>query len=191
MNSVAMIVANGAGTEEVVMSYEPPFGGNWMAENAWLTQSRIKPPPPSIEHAVWFIYAGAVIQALSAILEIAAVRGRIQSVLATRSATPLTASQLNAAQAIGEVILVLGGAVGVSLWFWMARKNKAGRRWARSLSTVFFVILTVGLVAVVAQPVAGENKIIPVAEWVAGFVAMVLLWQTESSDFYAARSRRY
>jgi hypothetical protein len=173
------------------MSYEPPFGGNWMAEHAWLAQSRIKPPPPSIERAVWCIYAGAAIQALSAILEIAAVRDRIQSVLAKGSATPITPSQLNAAEAVGVVILVLGGVIGVSLWLWMARKNKAGRRWARVLSTVFFAILTVGLIAVVAQPIAGVNKVIPVAEWLAGFVAMVSLWQTESSDFYAARSRRY
>lgn len=173
------------------MPYEPPFSGNWMTENAWLTQSRIKPPPPSIQHAVWFIYAGAAIQTLSAIFEIAAVRGRIESVLATGSATPLTASQLNADEAFGVVILILGAVIGGSLWLWMARKNKAGRRWARGLSTVFFAILTVGLVAIIAQPVAGQNKIIPVAEWLAGFVAMVLLWQTESSDFYTARARRY
>jgi hypothetical protein len=172
------------------MSYEPPLGGNWMTENAWLAQSRKKPPPPSILRAVWCIYAGAAIQVLSAVLEIAAVRGRIQSVLAT-SATPLTPSQLNADEAVGVVILILSGVIAASLWFWMARKNKAGRRWARSLSTVFFAVLTVGQVALIVQPVAGENKIIPLAEWLAGFAAMVLLWQTESSDFYSARSRRY
>ena len=49
--------------------------------------------------------------------------------------------------------------------------------------------LTLGLVAIIVQPVAVENKIIPVAEWVVGLLAIVLLWQGESSDFYAARSR--
>jgi hypothetical protein len=171
------------------MSYQPPFSGNWMTENRWLSQN--DEPPPSIQNAARFIYAGAAIQALSVILEIAAVRSRIQSVLATTSATPLTPSQLNTVEAVSVGFLVLGGVAGASLWLWMARKNKAGRRWARILSTVFFAILTLAQVAVFAQPIAVENKIIPVAEWVVGLLAIVLLWQRESSDYYAARSRRY
>jgi hypothetical protein len=169
------------------MSYQPPFDGNWLTQNAWLTQN--DRPPPSIQNAVRFIYAGAAIQALSVILDIAAVRGRIQSSLATGSATPLTASQLNTAEAVGVGFLILGGVVGASLWLWMATKNKAGRRWARILSTVFFALFTVAVVAII--PLAVGNEIIPVAEWLVGLVAIVLLWQRESSDFYAARSQRY
>jgi hypothetical protein len=169
------------------MSYQPPFDGNWLTQNAWLTQN--DKPPPSIQNAVRFIYAGAAIQALSVILDIAAVRGRIQSSLATGSATPLTASQLNTAEAVGVGFLILGGVVGASLWLWMATKNKAGRRWARVLSTVFFALFTVAVVAII--PLAVGNKIIPVAEWLIGLVAIVLLWQRESSDFYTARSQRY
>ena len=120
------------------MSYQPPFDGNWITQNAWLTQN--DKPPPSIQNAVRFIYAGAAIQALSVILEIAAVRRGIESVLATTSATPLTPSQLNTFEAVSVGFLVLGGVVGASLWLWMARKNKAGRRWARILSTVSFAL---------------------------------------------------
>jgi hypothetical protein len=169
------------------MSYQPPFDGNWVTQNAWLTQN--DKPPPSIQNAVRFIYAGAAIQALSVILDIAAVRGRMQSFLATGSGTPLTASQLNTAGAVGVGFLILGGIVGASLWLWMARKNKAGRRWARILSTVFFAFFTVALVAII--PLAVGNKIITVAEWLVGLVAIVLLWQRESSDFYTVRSQRY
>jgi hypothetical protein len=170
------------------MSYQPPFDGNWMTPYAWMTQN--DRPPPSIQNAVRFIYWGAAIQALSVILDIAAVRGRIQSVLAT-SATPLTPSQLNTDETVGVGFLILGGVVGASLWIWMARKNKAGRRWARGLSTVFFAIYTVSLVAIIPQPVAVGNKIVPVAEWLVGLLAIVLLWKRESGDFYTARSRRY
>ena len=171
------------------MSYQPPFDGNWMTQNAWMTQN--DKPPPSIQYAVRFIYAGAAIQALSVILDIAAVRGSIQSFLETGSATPLAASQLNTAGAVGVGFLILGGVVGASLWLWMARKNKAGRRWARSLSTVSFAILTVALAAVIPHTAAVGDKIIPVAEWLVGLLAIVLLWQRESSDFYTARSQRY
>lgn len=169
------------------MSYQPPFDGNWMTQNAWLTQ--YDKPPPSIRNAVRFIYAGAAIQGLSVLLDIAAVRGRIQISLVTASATPVTASQLNTAEAVGVGFLILGGVVGASLWLWMARKNKAGRRWARILSTVSFAIFTVALVAII--PAAVGDKIVPVVEWLVGLVAIVLLWQRESSDFYTARSQRY
>jgi len=171
------------------MSYEPPFEGNWMAEYARWAQNDI--PPPSVRRAVRFIYAGAAIQALSVILEIVAVRGAIQRYATTVSSAPLSSSQLNTDDAITVGFLLFGGAVGVSLWCWMARKNKAGRRWARILSTVFFVIFTVALLAVIAQPVAVENKIIPVAGWVVALLAIVHLWLRESSDFFAAQSRRY
>jgi hypothetical protein len=170
------------------MSYEPFFDGNWTAEYARLAQN--ERPPSSIQNAVRFIYAGAAIQVLSVILEISAVRSRIQTVLATTSATPVTQSQLNSADAVGVAVLVVTGLVGASLWLWMATKNKAGRRWARVLSTVFFAILTLGLVAAVAQPVAFENKLIPVAAWIVGLLAIVHLWLRESSDFYSAQSRR-
>jgi hypothetical protein len=171
------------------MSYQPPFDGNWMTEYARLAQR--DQPPPSIRNAVRFIYAGAAIQALSAVLDIGAIRGRIQSIYATESATPLTPSQLNTAEAVSVGVLILSGVVGASLWLWMASKNKAGRRWARVLSTVFFAIFTGAMFAVIPQQVALADKIIPVAAWLVGLLAIVLLWQRESSDFYDARSHRY
>jgi hypothetical protein len=171
------------------MSYQPPFDGNWLTQNSWLSQN--DKPPPSIQNAVRFIYAGAVIQALSVILDIPAVRGRIESFHATGSATPFTSGQLNTAEVGSVRFLIFGGVVGASLWLWMARKNKAGRRWARGLSTAFFAIYTVVLVAIIGQPVTAGNKIIPVAEWLVGLLAIALLWQRESSDFYTTRARRY
>jgi ABC-type dipeptide/oligopeptide/nickel transport system permease component len=171
------------------MSYRPPFDGNWTAQYEWLTKK--DQPPPSIRKAVAFIYAGAAIQASSGILGIAAVRGRLQSLLTTASATPLTASQLNDAETLSVAIVIFAAILGASLWIWMAIKNRAGRRWARNLSTVFFAIFTIGLVVSLAEPVAVGYKIPPVAGWLAGLLAIVLLWQAESSDFYATRYTRY
>jgi hypothetical protein len=148
-------------------------------------------PPPSIQYAVRFIYAGAAIQALSAAVAVATISGRIQSALATVSTTPLTASQLHMAKIFAVAFLVIAGLIGVAAWLWMASKNSAGRRWARVLSTVFFALATVGLIDVIAQPVTVETKILPVADWLAGVCAITLLWQRESSEFFSARSRRY
>jgi hypothetical protein len=175
--------------EESPMSYQPPFDGNWTSHYEWLTQR--DRPPASIRKAVGFIYAGAAFYALSEIIAIATVRSRVESLLTTASATPLTASELTRAEALSVGILILAGIIGVSLWLWMAVKNKAGRRWARNLSTVFFAIFTVGLAVSVPEPVAVGYKILPVAGWLTGLLAIVLLWQQESSDFYASRYPRY
>ncbi|MGO8955912.1 MAG: hypothetical protein ACLQFR_00845 [Streptosporangiaceae bacterium] len=59
------------------------------------------------------------------------------------------------------------------------------------LSTVFFACFTLGMLVIIAQPVGIAGKILPAAEWVVGVVAIVLLWQRESSGFFAARSQRY
>jgi hypothetical protein len=171
------------------MSYQPPFDGNWMTQNPRL--NRYANPPSSIQIAVRFIYAGAALQALSTIVEIAAFRGNLQSVLAADSAIQLTPSQLNTVEAVGVSALVFAGIVDASLWLWMASRNKAGRRWARILSTVGFTFLTLGLAAVSFQPISVENKILPVVQWLVGFVAIVLLWQRESSDYYTARAKGY
>jgi hypothetical protein len=171
------------------MSYQPPFDGNWTAYYEWLTQK--DRPPPSIRKAVGFIYAGAAVTALSGIVDVAVLRGRIQSLLTTAPATQLSASQLNRAEALSVGILVFAIILDTSLWLWMAIKNRAGRRWARTLSTVFFAILTLGVVVSLPLPGAAVYKILPVAGWLIGLLAIVLLWQAESSDFYATRYRRY
>jgi hypothetical protein len=171
------------------MSYQPPFDGNWMTEYARLT--RRDQPPPSIRYAVRFIYAGAAITALFAILAVAGFRIALQSFLARESITPLMVSQLNTYATLYEVGLSLGGAIGVSLWLWMAVKNRAGRRWARTFSSVLFAISTVSEIGALLLPVPVAGKIIPVAAWLVGLLAIVLLWQRESSDFYDQRSGRY
>jgi hypothetical protein len=171
------------------MSDQPPFDGDWASYYQWLTQK--DRPPPSIRRAVWFIYAGAAIEVISGIVDIAVIRGRIQSLLETPSAAPLTASQLNSAESLTVGILIFGSIIGASLWLWMAIKNTAGRRWARNLSTVFFALFTAGLVVSLPLQEAVVYKIVPVATWLTGLLAIVLLWQAESSDFYAAHSPRY
>jgi hypothetical protein len=171
------------------MSYQPPFDGNWLGQHqGWAAYDK---PPPSVRAAVMFIYAGAAIQELWVVLNIAAIRDRVQLALGTAPTMTLTASQEHMTEGVGGGFLIFGTIVGATLWLWMARKNKAGRRWARTLSTVFFAFLTVGMLGVIAQPVGVAGKIVPVAEWLVGIVAIALLWQRDSSGFFVARSRRY
>ena len=171
------------------MSYQPPFDGNWLGQHqGWAAYDK---PPPSVQAAVIIIYAGAAIQELWVILNIAAIRNRLQLALGVPPTTTLTASQQHTFDGVRGGLLIFGGLVGATVWLWMARKIKAGSSWARILSTVFFAFLTLGMVAVIAQPVGIAGKILPAAEWLVGVVAIVLLWHRESSGFFAARSKRY
>jgi hypothetical protein len=170
------------------MSYQPPFDGNWLSgHREWPAFDK---PPQSVRAAVMLTYAGAAIHASSVIIAVAAVRSRLPSILAAAS-TPLTPSQQHTAETYLVVGIVFAGIIGVLVWLWMASKNGAGRRWARVLSTVFFALLSLGMLVVIAEPVTVENKLLPIAEWLVGLIAIVLLWQRESSEFFLARSWRY
>ena len=171
------------------MSYQPPFDGNWLSgRREWPAFDK---PPQSVRAAVMFIYAGAAIQAISAIIGIVAIRSNFQSLLARLSTTTLTPSQQHTAEIVAVGVVVVFGIIGVLIWLWMASKNSAGKRWARILSTVFFAFISLGMLGVLAQPVTLESKILPVAQWLVGLIAIVLLWQRESSEFFSARSWRY
>jgi hypothetical protein len=80
---------------------------------------------------------------------------------------------------------IFEGLLQSGLWLWMAWKTKAGRNWARVLSTVFFGLLSLWLIAAIFV-LPAVSKTIIVAEWIVGLSALILLWQRESGQFFAA-----
>jgi hypothetical protein len=100
----------------------------------------------------------------------------------------------------------VGAALGVALWLWMASANRAGRKWARTTSTVLFVISTLGTASLLlllrpllhltaalggsASDIVLVSVLFAVGIWVLGLATIVLLWRTESSDYYAAMAYR-
>jgi hypothetical protein len=171
------------------MSYQPPY--DWMS---WDLSSLIEKdqPPPSVRNAARLMYAGAAIDALTAILALAAYF-RLWSGMASASTLQLTPSQWHQAMAFGAGFIIIAAVFRIGMWLWMASKSKAGRRWARVLSTVCFVIDSVALVSVIARPTPGGEwqLLFPLAIWLVGGCAVALLWQRESSEFFTAQSRRY
>jgi hypothetical protein len=81
--------------------------------------------------------------------------------------------------------LVIEGLTQVSLWLWMAWKTKAGRSWARVVSSVLFGLMCLQMLVVLlgSSPVP---KIAAAAEWIIGISALILLWQRESSTYFSA-----
>src|ERR1700749_2289708 len=91
------------------------------------------------------MYAGAAFSVLSAVLDGVWIRGSVAPVFVRDleaqnpasnlpDAATLT-SDIGAGVIAGVVILAV---IMVSLWLWMAWKNRTGRNWARIVSTVFF-----------------------------------------------------
>jgi hypothetical protein len=73
----------------------------------------------------------------------------------------------------------------VGLWLWMLWKVRAGRSWARVLSTVFFGLTCLQtLVVLLTGPVAA--KLLITAYFIVALAALIELYQRASSEFFSA-----
>jgi hypothetical protein len=172
------------------MSYQP--SSDW---TAWDLNSLIAKdkPPPSVRLAVRLMYTGAVIEALVAIVGLAIYFHWWRSVVSV-STLQLTPGQWRMAEATGAVFGVVVALIRIGMWLWMAGRSKAGRMWARVLSTVFFGIDSLALVATgIRRPLTGGEwqLLFPAVVWLVGLGAIALLWRGESSEFFTARTRQY
>jgi hypothetical protein len=161
------------------MTYQPypaGGGGNQMAERP--------PAPPSIRTAVKFMYAGAVLSAISLIVGLATI-GSLKS--AIKSADPsYTASQVHAAEVVGVTTVVIFGLIGIGLWIWMARANGAGKPWARVVASVLFGISTLELLLSGVRANSVFNLLFEGLVWLIGLGAIIFLYRKDSSEYFAA-----
>ncbi len=148
------------------------------------------PIPPSVTRAVQLMYAGAVASLIGIVVGLTTM-GSLRSSIEKRSPT-LTPTQVNDAVHVGIGFAIVGGLIGVGLWIWMAQVNKAGKSWARILSTVFFGISTISTLASLAgTALAGgsASRIYGIVVWLIGLAAIILLWQRASTDYFKSAPR--
>jgi hypothetical protein len=100
-----------------------------------------------------------------------------------------TATQINNAEHFEIGFFIAGGLIGAALWLWMAQASRAGKNWARIVSTVFFGIDTVSQLVSLRSPSGGVARFYGLLIWVIGLVAIVLLWQRTSSDYFRRAPR--
>ncbi len=143
-------------------------------------------PPPSVVMAVRLMYAGAVVSALSLIVGLATV-GSLRSSL-HKSDPSLTASQLHNLQTVVVVGSVFIGVISIGLWVWMALMNKAGKSWARIVSTVLFGLDTLFLLLGVARAGAAAGTLVSILTWLIGLGAIIFLWRKDSSAYFAPQA---
>jgi hypothetical protein len=145
--------------------------------------------PQSVQRAVRVMYAGAAASLIGIAVDLTALSA-IRSAITKRSAT-MTAAQVSTAVHVEVGFLIAGGLIGAALWLWMAQSCKAGKGWARIVSTVFFGIDTLSALASVGTGLGGgATGVYGLVVWVIGLVAVILLWQRPSSGYFGG-ARRY
>ena len=162
------------------MSYQPYPGGTQMPEPA------TRPPvPQSITRAVQLMYAGAAASLIGIIIALTTLSS-IKSQIISKNPS-LTTTQVNNAEHVAIGILIASGLIGAALWLWMAQSSKAGKNWARIVSTVLFAIQTINVVAgASAISSGGASRIYSIVIWLIGLGAIIFLWQRSSTEYFKA-----
>lgn len=146
------------------------------------------PQPPSVRTAVRLMWAGAAISLIGIIVSLATM-GSLQDQLENRMGSDGSQSVAHGTY-VGTIVgMIVGGAIQVLLWLWMAWKTGQGRNWARILSIVFAAINVLGSLSVLSGAGNVGNTIVQLASLVVGIVAVVLLFRKESSAYFNPNRR--
>ncbi len=141
--------------------------------------------PQSVQRAVRVMYVGLAASLIGIIVDMTTLSSTRSEILKRNPS--YTATQLNTAEHVQIGLFIAGGLIGAALWLWMAQSCRAGKAWARVVSTVFFGIDTLSVVVgAAAVQGGGVSRIFGILVWVIGLVAIILLWQRASSDYFRA-----
>lgn len=140
--------------------------------------------PGAVRRATGLMLAGA---ALAVVYGVVDGLTSHNSMLYSYTSTPSGTTVHHANSLVSGIV---GGVISCLLWLWMAWKTKAGRNWARVLSSIFFGFMCLGLLFAFVAAVAHGNAVfaflVALIEWGVGLAALVYLWRPESSQFFAA-----
>jgi hypothetical protein len=98
-------------------------------------------------------------------------------------------NRINGLAGVGDLAVIIGCVIGVSLWVTLAVAARNGHGWTRTVGTVLFGIDTLVIIGTVGRPGIPAIKTIHSLIWLIGLLAVVFLWQRSSSQFFAARRR--
>ena len=144
--------------------------------------------PQSVLRAVRVMYVGLAASLVGIIVDMTTLSATRSEILKRNPG--YTTSQLNNAEHLEIGLFIAGGLIGAALWLWMAQSCRAGKGWARVVSTVFFGIDTLSvLVGASGVQGGGFARYYGFVVWVIGLVAIILLWQRSSSDFFRSAPR--
>ncbi len=147
--------------------------------------------PSSVRNSVWLMLCGGAVTAvLGLFLVIATIADK--NVLTDASGKRLSGSELTGG-VVYEIVIYL---ILVAVWVLMARMNRAGRGWARWVATALAVLAMLDAWRTVNSLKGGQTVTVldivviigTVVTGIIGAVAAIMLWRSESSAYYRARS---
>jgi len=164
--------------------YQPYPGGS----ESQTPEPTSRPPiPQSVTRAVQVMYVGAAASIIGIIVDMTTLSSTKAQII-KRNPT-WTTTQVNNAEHAAIGIFIVGGLIGAALWVWMAQMNKAGKSWARIVSTVLFAIETISVLAGAAAVASGgAARIYGIVVWLIGLAAVILLWQRQSTAYFKSSS---
>ena len=150
--------------------------------------------PVPVRRAVRFMLGGAAMTLLVAVFWLIVA-------FADRSAlTDSNGEKLSGGQFAGGVVqvFIVEFLIPAVLWVLMARFNRAGAIWARIVASVLCAINTYLSFGLVNSLRDGQTLtiadvvyiVLTLASWVIGVIAIALLWRSEASVYFRARSAR-
>jgi hypothetical protein len=142
--------------------------------------------PQSVQRAVRVMYIGLAASLLGVVVDMTTLSSTRSEILSRNPS--FTQAQINSAEHVEIGIFIAGGLIGAALWLWMAQTCRAGKGWARVVSTVFFGIDTLSVIAGVAGSTGGGGlaRVYALVVWVIGLIAIIFLWQRSSSEYFRA-----
>jgi hypothetical protein len=138
--------------------------------------------PAQVKRAVTAMYVGAAATVAAVVIEILTVNATKAAI--EKRSPHLTVSQVNAIQHALIIGSIVSGLIAVAAWLIIARACKNGQNWARITGTALFGLATIDTIGSAISPVAGPVKVGWPVIWLAGLVAVILLWRRPSTEFF-------
>jgi hypothetical protein len=138
------------------------------------------PRPRSVRVAVRLMLAGAAAE-LAAMITVIATLASVRATVAARDAAAMQAVHLHQVTDIGLAPVAIG------MWLWLAWANGRGEDWARPLSTACFALISLSVIAALAQGAATFAPAAVIAAavvWALGLSSVVLIFTPAAGRHY-------
>jgi hypothetical protein len=94
---------------------------------------------------------------------------------------------------VHQVAVMAGAPVAVGLWLWLAWANGRGEDWARLVSVVCFLLMSLSVIGVLAQnavALAPANMIAAAVVWILGLSSVALIFTPAAGRYYRLQAAR-
>jgi hypothetical protein len=144
------------------------------------------PRPRSVRVAVKLMLAGAAAE-LAAMITVISTLGSVRATVAARDAAVLQTVHLH------QVTDIALAPVAIGMWLWLAWANGHGQDWARPLSAACFALISLSLIAALAQDAAAFAPATVIAAaivWALGLSSVVLIFTPAAGRYYRPQPAR-